>query len=59
MNAWSQNLGHETMLTTLTSYGKFDVRRRGEPLRNIGYPNEPSDPASLVAAVQELLGRFR
>jgi hypothetical protein len=35
------------------------VGRRGELLRNIGYPNEPSDPASLVAAVQELLGRFR
>src|SRR5215207_787281 len=59
MKAWSQNLGHEKMLTTLTSSGQIDVRRQGELLRKMGHPNQPSDPASLLAAVQELLGRSR
>jgi integrase len=30
IKAWSQNLGHEHIGTTLTSYGKIDPRRQGE-----------------------------
>lgn len=30
LKAWSQNLGHEDMLTTLTSYGKLDGHRQRE-----------------------------
>jgi integrase len=30
--AWSQNLGHESPLTTFTSYGKIDLRRQGDLL---------------------------
>lgn len=30
MKAWSQNLGHEQMLTTFTSYGRIDDYRQGE-----------------------------
>ena len=34
LKAWSQNLGHESMLTTLTSYGHIDVHQQGELVRN-------------------------
>lgn len=32
--AWSQNLGHESPLTTFTSYGKVSLHRQGELIRN-------------------------
>ena len=31
--AWSQNLGHESPLTTFTSYGKIDIHRQGALIR--------------------------
>jgi len=34
--AWSQNLGHEGVMTTFTSYGTVPLERQGEILRNIG-----------------------
>jgi len=35
LKAWSQNLGHESMLTTFTSYGRIDMRRQGELLKKV------------------------
>lgn len=32
--AWSQNLGHESPITTFTSYGKVSLHRQGELIRN-------------------------
>ena len=32
--AWSQNLGHESPLTTFTSYGKVSLHRQGELIRS-------------------------
>lgn len=34
--AWSQNLGHEGVLTTFTSYGEVTARRQGEILHALG-----------------------
>jgi integrase len=34
--AWSQNLGHEKVLTTFTSYGEVSYHRQGELIRNMG-----------------------
>lgn len=34
--AWSQNLGHESPLTTFTSYGTIDTYRQGELIRGLG-----------------------
>lgn len=34
--AWSQNLGHEQMLTTLLSYGAVPSHRQGEIIKNLG-----------------------
>ena len=31
--AWSQNLGHEGAMTTLTSYGKLSIEEQGELVR--------------------------
>lgn len=36
LKAWSQNLGHESMLTTLTSYGTINTHRQGEVMRGLG-----------------------
>ena len=36
MKAWSQNLGHNDVLTTFTSYGTVPVQRQGELIRGGG-----------------------
>lgn len=36
LKAWSQNLGHSGMLTTLTSYGAVPTHRQGELVRGVG-----------------------
>ncbi|WP_447726632.1 tyrosine-type recombinase/integrase [Sphingomonas koreensis] len=36
MKAWSQNVGHKDVLTTLTSYGQVPVHRQGELIRAAG-----------------------
>lgn len=33
MKAWSQNLGHENVMTTFTSYGHVPVHKQGELIR--------------------------
>ncbi len=33
MKAWTQNLGHNDMLTTLTSYGSVPLHKQGELIR--------------------------
>lgn len=35
LKAWSQNLGHEGMLTTLTSYGTINTYRQGEIIKGL------------------------
>ena len=34
--AWSQNLGHEDVLTTFTSYGEVSSARQAQILRTVG-----------------------
>jgi integrase len=36
--AWSQNLGHEKVLTTLTSYGQVNRVRQGDIIRKLWAP---------------------
>lgn len=36
--AWSQNLGHERVLTTFTSYGAVSPHRQAELIRGLGRP---------------------
>ena len=35
LKAWSQNLGHEHIATTITSYGTLSPQRQGEMLKNL------------------------
>lgn len=34
--AWSQNLGHESPMTTFTSYGSISVHKQGDVIANVG-----------------------
>ena len=51
--AWSQNMGHEQVLTTFISYGEVDCRRQGEIIKHLGAPQEENidDTSTLVRAV--------
>jgi integrase len=58
--AWSQNLGHEQVLTTFTSYGRVAPHRQAELIRGLGI-NSVQEPAShelkeLMAAVAKRHG---
>ena len=47
--AWSQNLGHESVLTTFSSYGVIPPARQGEILKHLRQP-KPRDVSSLPPA---------
>ena len=42
--AWSQNLGHEAVLTTFLSYGQVAGRRQGEIMRSVAMPQFTMQP---------------
>lgn len=52
LKAWSQNLNHKGMLTTLTSYGQIDPNRQCELLRETANPDNSQD---MLAAIKQLL----
>jgi integrase len=54
MKAWSQNLGHTEMLTTLTSYGSIPAQRQGELIRQSAQA-KAGDDWTMDADVQALL----
>ena len=56
--AWSQNLGHEGVLTTLTSYGKVPSQRQAQLIRNLGRPASEDDSKRLAAILAETLHRY-
>lgn len=56
--AWSQNLGHEHVLTTFTSYGAVPGHRQAEILATMRKRRDaPAD--NEIAAVERLLERIR
>ncbi|GLI98422.1 site-specific integrase [Sphingobium sp. BS19] len=60
--AWSQNLGHERVMTTLTSYGTVAPHRQAELIRGMGLDStdqlapavDAAFVAKVVAAMQNL-----
>ena len=49
--AWSQNLGHESCLTTFSSYGTLPPGRQAEIMRQLAAPrsaNEPNAPGEVL-----------
>lgn len=59
MKAWSQNLGHNDVLTTFTSYGTVPLHRQGELIRTRGDAGdvEDRDTDKLLAALSAQLRR--
>lgn len=51
--AWSQNLGHEHVLTTFTSYGTVPTERQAEIIKQLGLPKAPDN---LLDRLQRLVG---
>lgn len=51
--AWSQNLGHEKVLTTFLNYGEVACLRQGEIIRGLATPQEAaqSDANQIAEAV--------
>ena len=54
IKAWSQNLGHENIATTLTSYGKIDPHRQGDVIGGISLEADMPD-ADLLAKIRALV----
>ena len=54
--AWSQNLGHEQVLTTFSSYGTVQSERQAELIRKLGQKSEPRafDHATIERVMQAL-----
>jgi integrase len=48
--AWSQNLGHEKVLTTFSSYGEVGRTRQAEIIRALANPTTDNDEAILKLA---------
>lgn len=53
LRAWSQNLGHENIQTTLTSYSKIDPYRQGEVMKGLSSQEDDKE------AMQEILEYIR
>jgi integrase/recombinase XerD len=55
--AWSQNLGHESPLTTFASYGRIDLGRQGQLIRgsNPSGNDAPATKADLDALFKKML----
>ncbi|MEL6487704.1 MAG: hypothetical protein AAFQ13_11260 [Pseudomonadota bacterium] len=56
--AWSQNIGHERVLTTLTSYGKVPAARQAELIRDLGKPKASSADERLAAIFAETMRKY-
>jgi integrase/recombinase XerD len=52
--AWSQNLGHESPLTTFTSYGYVDVNRQGDIIRSIGKDHKEDSLKQILEQLQKM-----
>ncbi len=55
--AWSQNIGHERVLTTLTSYGTVPAARQAELIR--GLASEPYSDPLADPDIRELISRIQ
>jgi integrase len=61
MKAWSQNLGHSDVLTTLTSYGAVPVDRQGELIRTAAgaRTGSGSRDAEQIAVLEAILEQLK
>lgn len=52
--AWSQNLGHDSCLTTFLSYGTVSAPRQADTIRRIGKRPSSEQPAASAAMLRRL-----
>jgi integrase len=57
LKTWSQNMGHDSVATTLTSYGPVSSQRRAEIMRS--FSQADVEPADVLAEMQALLAKHR
>jgi integrase len=58
--AWSQNLGHENVMTTFSSYGQVAERRQAEIIRSLGREkHSPDRDGNLVREIAKLVARHK
>lgn len=55
--AWSQNLGHEQVLTTFNSYGQINPHRQGEIIAGIAL-KPAEDPDKIRQQIKELVAKL-
>ncbi len=58
--AWSQNLGHENVMTTFRSYGEVQPERQAEILKQLKKPRSNTDISTddiIKATVKEMLSQ--
>jgi len=56
--AWSQNLGHEKVLTTFLSYGEVACQRQGEIIRNLA-TSQRSVSTNAAEIAEAVYNKFR
>ena len=56
--AWSQNLAHDKVLTTFTSYGSVSPQRQAELIRDLGKSKPVDERERLAAALAETVRNF-
>ena len=59
MKAWSQNLGHNDVMTTFTSYGTVPAHRQGELIRGQGSATQGTAGRDHIAALETLLSDLK
>ena len=59
VKAWSQNFGHESVLTTFRSYGHVETRRQGELIRHLASPRAQGTPSLDERVVQHIAQAVR
>lgn len=55
--AWSQNLGHQGVLTTFTSYGAVAPHRQAEIMRALNAPQNPAVSKDMVEQIADAVSR--
>ena len=59
MKAWSQNLGHAEVMTTLTSYGSVPTHRQGELIRSLSTGQQSVVHQEQLAALEALVATMK
>ena len=59
LKAWSQNIGHDKVMTTLMSYGAVSFDRQSEIIRGLGVAkaDAPLASADVIKLLNELVAQ--